>query len=368
MPRDAPSPNRSRTAAPFLRLVVMLVAALAASACGDDPPEPADGAARPGLSRLDDVVRWEREFTLEENEETINVIVRAGLDPRGGFLIADEQEGFARRYDENGRLLAQFAGKGNGPAEFMNLLNVTRLPDGSLAAFDIFQKIAIFDSAGSEVVRTARTPINALHSVVLLDDSLALLGGQGATATGYGDTRVHVWNFRADSVVRSFFSPVLPSPAHTVAAASAGWIGMDRRGDTLAVVFALSDTVYLMTTEGTIVDRIPIPAQALRRLDPDMPLPGRGSGIVGAREWFGAFSLVSDVFWVGETLLVQYQDRKGPAPDWRLVAFRRDGTRLFEVLDTPKLLAVDDDADLLYFVSPDADAPNRWRTARLVVR
>lgn len=366
MPRDATSPNRYRTAAPFLRLVIMLVAALAASACGDDPPEAADGAARPGLSRLDDVVRWEREFTLEENEETINVIVRAGLDPRGGFLIADEQEGFARRYDENGRLLAQFAGKGNGPAEFMNLLNVTRLPDGSLAAFDIFQKIAIFDSAGSEVVRTARTPLAALHSVVLLNDSIALLGGSVPGPSGVRDSRVHRWNVNGDSLEASFFAPALPSRAHVMAAGSAGWIGMDRRADTLAVVFALSDTVYLMTAGGAMVDRIAIPAEGFRRLSPDIEMPGRGGGILAAREWFASFSLVSHVFWLGDTLLVQYQDRNGPEPDWRLVGLTRTGQRIFEVMDSPQLLAVDHSSGLLYFESPDSDLPNVWRAARLV--
>lgn len=345
-----------------LALTAFLTAgAVAVAAC--DSPAP-DGAARPpqtDAGRLDEAVTWVREFPLEENENTINVMVRAGVDPRGGFLIADEQEGYARRYDEGGRLLAQFAGKGAGPDEFTNLLRVLRLRDGTLAAFDIFHKVAFFDSTGQRVLRTTRTPVGPLHSVTLLDDSLVLLAGQH----GSGESRLHVWNLRRDSVVSSFFAPPLPSRAHVIAATTAGWVGVDHHGDTLAVVSSLSDTVYLMTTRGDMLERIPIPSETLRRLDPDKPLPDGRGGIVGAREWFSTFSLISDVFWIGNRFVVQFQDRLGPQPHWRLVGMTRDGQRTFEVVDTPNLLAVDRTSGLLYFVAPNADAPNVWRAARL---
>lgn len=330
---------------------------MALAACGGD-------AERAGT--LDAAVRWERELTLQESDATVNVMVRAELDPRGGFLIADEQEGFARRYDADGRLLAQFAGKGSGPGEFLNLLRVLRLADGTLAAFDIFSKVAFFDSAGGRLVRTARTPVAPLHSVTLLDDSLALLGGQ---VEGDADgRRLHLWNLRSDSLLASFFSPPLPSKAHVMAAGSAGWVGVDRRADTLAVVHSLSDTVYLMTTRGAMLERIPLASRTFRRLDPGKPLPDGRGGIAAARAWFGSFSLISDVFWMGDTFVVQFQDRVGPQPHWRLVGMTRDGRGRFEAVDTPHLLAADRAAGLLYFVSPHSVTPNVWRSARLVGR
>lgn len=347
-----------------------LVPALFLAACGrDSGPARAAAATASAAPRgtLESAVRWERELTLQESDETVNVIVRAQLDPRGGFLIADEQEGFARRYDPQGRLLAQFGGKGSGPGEFMNLLRVLRLPDGTLAAFDIFNKVAFFDSTGTNVVRTARTPVAPLHSVTLLDDSLVVLGGQLADGTE-NDRRIHVWNLKSDSLLASFFTPALPTRAHVMAAGSAGWVGVDQRGDTLAVVSSLADTVYLMTTGGRMLERIPVPSKAFRQLDPERPLPDARGGLVAAREWFGSFSLMSDVFWVGDTFVVQFQDRTGPQPSWRLVGMGRDGRQTFEVVDSPMLLAADKPSGLLYFVSPESETPNVWRAARLVRR
>lgn len=345
---------------PCARLALGLLFSLAA--CGGDAGAAKPADAEPGT--LDGAVEWGREFRLEENDRTVNVSVRASLDPRGGFLVADEQEGFARRYAADGKLLAQFAGKGSGPGEFGNLLRVLRLPDGTVAAFDIFSRVAFFDSAGERLVRTARTPVAPLHSVTLLDDSLVVLGGTHAEGNG-DERRLHVWNFRSDSLVRSFFAPPVLSQAHAIAAATAGWVGVDRRGDTLAVVTSLSDTVYLMTAEGRMLQRIPVPSRAFRRLDPETPLPGRAGGIDEARAWFGSFSLMSDVFWLGDTLLVQFQDRQGREPHWRLVGMTRDGSRLFEVVDTPNLLAVDHASRELFFVSPESETPNVWRSARL---
>jgi hypothetical protein len=314
-----------------------------------------------GEVRLDEAVEWEGELTLDENEQTINVIVRAEVDPRGGFLVADEREGYVRRYDGNGRLLAQFAGRGHGPGEFTNLLRAVRLPDGTVAAFDIFQRAAVFDSAGETLLRTFRTPVGPLHAVKVLDDSLVLLGGQIPP----GRERLHVWDMSRDSVIASFFSPVLPSRAHEMAAGSAGWVGMDVRGDTLAVVTSLSDTVYLVSMQGEVRERIPLPSTGLRRLDPRKPLPDARGGLVAAREWFGSFSLIADIHWIGDTFVVQYQDRVGPTPEWRLIGLTRQGRRTFEVLDAPNLLAVDPAIGLLYFVSPSSVTPNAWRVARL---
>lgn len=346
------------------RLAHLLLALLAAG-CGKDAagePRLADASAG---DRLDDAIVWDREISLEENERTINVVVRADLDPRGGFLIADEQEGFARRYDPTGRLLVQFSGKGVGPAEFPNLLRMIRLPDGTLAGFDVFNKIAYFDSAGARLLRTARSPVGPLHAVLLLSDSVVLLGGHLRPGTAEDRRRLHVWNFRSDTVLSSFFEPPLPSEAHALADRTAGWTAADRRGDTLAVVSSLSDTVYLMSTTGERYEQIPIPARGFRRLDPDTPRPDPRGGLTSVRRWLGSFSLISDVFWLGDTFIVQYQDRTGPQPRWRFVAFGRDGRRKYEVIDSPKLLIADRESGLLYFVSPESVTPNVWRAGRL---
>ncbi len=346
----------------------LLASALAGTACADRPVgEPRLADASVG-DRLDDVMVWERDVTLEESEETINVTVRAAIDPHGGFLIADEREGFARRYDRDGRLLAQFGGKGPGPNEFPNLLSILRLPDGTLAAFDIFNRISFFDPAGEQLLRTTRTPVGPVHSVLLLNDSVAILGGHAAAGGGADGARLHLWNLNADSILASFFSPPLASEAHVLADNTTGWASVDRLGDTLAVVSALSDTVYLTSTSGERYAQISIPARGYRLLDPRLRRPDPKGGTQEIRRWLGSFSLNSDVFWLGGTFIVQYQDRTGPQPKWRFVVFGRDGRRKYEVIDSPKLLMVDRASGLLYFVAPESPTPNVWRVGRLAER
>lgn len=335
---------------------------LAATGC-DRRPEREYPAAPPGLTSLDEAVRWEREFALEENERTINVVVRATIDPAGGFLIADEREGFVRRYSVDGELLSQFGGKGSGPSEFRNVLGALRLSDRRIAVFDGAYKGAVFDSSGSTLLRTFRTPVGPLHAAMLLDDTLALLGGRVVGEAE--DYRLHVWHLKRDSVLRSFFAPALPSEAHRVAAQAAGWVGFDRRGDTLAVVTSLSDTLHLIDLRGTVLERIPIPFRAFRRLDPAMDLP-TGSGDIGeARRWLGSFSMVAHVHWLPEGFVIQYQDRVRPQPDWRVLGMSREGRWLFEVVDSPMLVASQPEDGVLYFVSPQSETPNVWRMARL---
>lgn len=343
------------------RRPVLLVAVILAGACGaaaDAPPR-----AAPGITSLDEALEWEREFTLEENDRTINVAVRAAVDPAGGFLIADEREGFVRRYSMEGRLLAQFGGKGHGPAEFPSVLAARRLSDGRIVVFDVMQRGAIFAAGGDTLLRTFRTPFSRVHAAMVLDDSLALIGAQLPGQAE--DHRLHVWNLERDSLIESFFAPPLPSTAHQMAAGVAGWVEFARRGDTLAVVTSLSDTVYLMTLHGRVLERIAIPSTALRRLDPNMALPGRRDDIGEARQWMSQFSLISHIHWIGDTFIVQYLNLARPEPRWGLIAMRRDGAGLVDAVDTPELFFADPATGLLYLQAPEEPAPNVWRVARL---
>jgi hypothetical protein len=316
---------------------------------------------------LESVVAWHGDIVLEENEDVVNVLAYATADPHGGFLVWDEQEGQIRRYGPQGQLLGHFGRKGQGPKEFQFPRGAIRRASGSIVAFDTYHRGAEFDATGSTVLRTFRTPVGPLHSALLLDDTLALLGGQiGGTSGDAAPERLHVWSLSADRVRRSFFAPLLSSPAHRLAANTAGFVSAALRGDTIAAVFSLRDTIYFFDPHGTARGQMPLPSGHFRRLAPERGLPSAKGGVVGAREWFGSFSLLSNVFWMADgTLIVQYQDRVGTEPRWRLLGVRRDGSRLFEVTDTPYLVTIDQATGWLYFVKPGAPAPNVWSRARL---
>ena len=339
--------------------------ALAAGACGRGHAATAETRGRDeALTALARHVSWQRSVALVENADVVNVLIRATPDPRGGFLVSDEQEDQVRRYGSSGELRLTFGRRGAGPGEFTGLNRAVRLASGELLAVDAMSHVAVFDSVGARLERTFRVPVGPVKLVFQVNDSLLLLGGTRTDARdGDADARLHLWNLRSNRLARSFFPVRVTTEAHRFAANTAGLLGAALRGDTLAVVFALSDSVYLFDLAGRRLGAVPLRAAGLRRFDPAMRLPRMD--LVSAREWFGRFSLVSDVYWLRDgSFLVQYQDRVGVEPHWRLLHAARDGRPLFESRDTPYLVAVDP-ADTLWFVKPGSPTPNEWSAARL---
>jgi hypothetical protein len=335
---------------------------------GCNPPDDAlpHTASSNGFVPLGSALEWTGQFSLEETDDVINVLIYAAVDPRGGYLVADEREGQVRRYADDGRLLSHFGRRGDGPGEFRAALHASRLPSGEVLVLDMFHRGALLDSTATELVRAFSTPVAPLFGAIGVD-SLVLLSGRVADERrGSRETRLHLWNVRTDSLVKSFFSPVIHGAARETAAQMAGFVSADVHDGTVAAVFSLTDTVYLFDMAGEPTGRVAIPAKGFRQLRADSPVPGRDGGIAAGRDWIGSFSLITNVFWLNrDTLLVQYQDRVGPEPQWRLVAMTRAGAALFEAMDTPNLLAVDRRSEEMIFVQPEAEAPNLWARARM---
>ena len=138
---------------------------------------------------------------------------------------------------------------------------------------------------------------------------------------------------------------------------------MAARGDTLAAVFALTDTVYLFDVRGRLLERVPIPFLGFRR--PSEPMPKLAS-LDEYRKWASGFSAISQVFWLADgSFLVLYFDTDGVAPRWRLHHMSRGGRRRFEILDSPQLLAASPAGGSLYFVAPGAETPASWTVGSL---
>ena len=344
------------------------------AACGDaaegrDPravPQPSAAADEAG--ELDRFVRWGRDIDLEENDRALNVFPHMNLDLRGGFLVADQGENQIRRYDRNGRLLARFGRKGEGPGEFSFLIRALPLRSGGILAFNAHDRGVVFDSAG-RVKRTFRMSLQSLYEARLLDDTLVLLAGSLPSPDGVASperARLHVWNLANGKVVRSFFQPRVRGRAHSLAANTAGIVSMSVHHDTIAATFAISDTVYFFDLNGRMLRKVPIPFRHFRPVSERRRLPRPDDDVVAVREWVGTFSFISYLFWLRDgTLLVQYQDRVGIEPHWRLLAMTANGAPLFDIVETPKLLQVDSATDVLYFQKPGSLTPNVWTEAML---
>ncbi|HEY7770045.1 hypothetical protein [Longimicrobium sp.] len=313
--------------------------------------------------KLDDVVTWGPEIRLQESETVITVAPVLHHDPGGGFLVADRREAQGRLYDPAGRLRGQFGARGRGPGEFDGLVAALRLSSGEIAAVDVSGKLAVYDSAGARVLRTWQTEVMPLYDAEVIGGSLLLLVGRGRDKAG---PLLHLFDPRTGRVLRRFHpDPGAPGMARG-SSMTAGFADATVYGDTIALVHSLSDTLSLLSPSGAPLGRIAIPFQHFRSPRASMPRrPTREQ----THAWLSSFSLVSHAFRTGDGgWLIQYQDRDGPAIHWRLLRMSAEGRRLFELRDTPQLLATDPRSGALYFVHPASEVPSVWAVAQLRAR
>lgn len=318
-------------------------------------------APKRAADRIENHLHGVREFNLFESQSVINVTPRVKLDPRGGVLVADASEAQIRRYDEEGDLITAFGRKGNGPGEFLRLATALRIGNqSSVLAVDMSGRMAVFDSAGN-VEQTWQTRLGPVYNADGLGDSLVVLTGRMA---GRGESPlIHLWDLRSARLVRSFFAaPTAPAGLEGTYA-FAGTSDVATRGDTIAAVFALTDTLYLFNGQGALLERIPIPFEEFRK--PKEAIPDLAS-LDEYRQWASRFSAISQVFWASDgSFLIQYYDTDGVQPKWRLLRMTRSGERVFEVVDSPQLLAAGPTDPHLYFVQLGAETPAAWFEARL---
>lgn len=329
-----------------------------AGAGADQSPDAAVGAGI--FDRFVDELAVVRRIELAESQAVVNVTPRVKLDPQGGFLVADASEAQIRRYAANGALVTDFGRKGRGPGEFLRLSTALRTGRDGIVAVEMNGRISRFNATGRLAGTTRQSPLGPVYNATLVGDTLLVLAGR---LGGRGDTPLlHVWSLRGETLVRSFFrAPPAPNGLEGTYA-FAGTADVTARGDTLAAVFALSDTVYLFDASGRTLEKIAIPFRGFRR--PSERMPVRAS-IDEYRSWASRFSAISQVFWEPDgSFLVQYFDTNGVEPSWRLLRMTRRGELRFELKDSPQLLAVAPSGRELYFVRPGAETAASWIAAR----
>jgi hypothetical protein len=328
------------------------------AACGNEPrhrrTEP------PPLASIQSVVTWHRDLTLEENQHVINVSPWVSADSLGTFLVADGMEQQLRSYAPDGRLRHTFGRRGSGPGEFQHLTRATRLSDGTILAPDMMGQVTRFGPEGSRVVQTTRSGLGPIYDVAVLDDSsVAIVGRKGGRMDS---PLIHVWDLGRGRIVRSFFPAPQGPRGFASAYAFTGFADVAVRGDTLATIFALEDTVRLFLRDGREAGKIPVRFGGFhpieQPLSPNLP-PDQ------FQRWLGSFSTVTDLFWLRSSgFLVQYMDQHGSDRTYSLLRMDRHGRKLWEVAGSPRLLAVTPQ-DSLVFVKPGAEAPNTWSIAAL---
>lgn len=316
---------------------------------------------------LEDLIQPTRTIAVQENDTVLNVTPSVTFDPSGGFLVADPREDQVRRYAPSGSLLWHAGRSGDGPGEFRQPNRIVRLPDGDILVADFDRRFTLFTPRADSVIRVVDTPFTRIEDLDVLNDSLLLVSAL-AQRNLFGP-RLHVWDFRHDSVITSFFSPFQSSPNKT-AAATADWANASVHGDTIAAVFSVSDSVYFFSREGVRLAAVPLPSARFRRVP--ARAPDRNLDPLRRAQWFASFDYVSSVNWLSSGDLLVLYESLGPSPDlprtWHLLLLSSSGRGIAEVEKAPLLLAVESgpERDSLLFVSTDAEVPDRWTLATLV--
>ena len=319
----------------------VLGAIVALVACGGEAPFES-------IQSLDQVLIWEEVIALEETEEAINVSPNFSFDSEGGFLVADGSEQQFRHYDPSGHLLGAYGKNGDGPGEFGQPAAAAELHGGDLLAVDWDGRYTRFRPDGG-MVAAGRFPVYGITDLLVISEAVILLAGR--LQSNAGEEHLHILDLSSGQVVRSFFEPPPREPSSS--------LRVCELGSQFAAVYGLSDSLYVFDRDGRDEGRYQLPGPYFRPYaDPlDWPPPP---------EWFRSFTWAWDVYCLSdESVLVQYYEaREAGGPAFHLSRLDTHGAFSFEILNTPRLVAVSSDGRKLAFLDPEAEAPNRLRIAR----
>jgi hypothetical protein len=365
-PRARSAPSTRLRSNGILFFTILLSASCTAASCQNGHLNTSQAAAAVGgqssTDVLDDHVTRVRNIVFRDS--TASAAVQVFLEPGGGFLVADAGQSQIRAYSAGEELLWTAGRSGEGPQEFKQLRFALRTSSGAVIALDITGKLSFFDAAG-RFLRTVSTGLSPAYNFRLIDDSTLLLSGR--LRGDLNTPLLHIWDLRSDSITASFFPVPAHDPAFDEAYRLNGWASVALLGgDSIAAIFPLSDTLYLFRTDGTEAGKLKLP------LDYYVPIrtPGAENDTPEAEvAWRSSYSSLSQVFGSPDgSIFVQYYKSDGFEPVWGLSRFSLQNGRLekeFEVVDSPRLLAISPRDSSLYFLSADDLESTEWFVASL---
>jgi hypothetical protein len=345
-----------------LGLLIVLTASCSAASCqGGAAGASVAMQAGGGRQTLDAHFAWEDSLVFTDS--AASAAIQAYFDPAGGFVVADGGQSQLRVYTDRARLLWAAGHKGRGPGEFQQLQSAVRVPSGEVVALDDRGRLSIFAPPG-KLVRTVSTGLDPAYNLWLLDDSTMLVSGR--REEDKHSRLLHVWDLRRNRIRASFF-PVPPhDSAFDVAYQFSGWASAALVGrDSLAIVFPLSDTLYLYTTGGHELQKFRLSLDNYRRLREPAP---RDETPEAEIRWRNSYTRISQVLrGPGRSVYVQYFNLDGVEPVWGLARFSLDEGRLhkeFEVPQAHRLLGVSPRDFRHYFLRADLMESTVWSIGR----
>lgn len=316
------------------------------------------------VTSIEDVVEWLEPLILEETPAALNSEPRLAIDPLGGYLVTDAQASQVRVYDADGSLITYFGREGDGPGEFRNLRGVARLPSGQLSTVDFRGRLAIWTSAGL-LIRDSRPAIRGVMGITPLGGSRVALVLSPVAA--WTDSLDVPWVRLLDTEPLTLGAEVLSLPLTQANVSLVSSVGGDVNptlGSRFGLTWTTFDSLWVVDLrEPAHVEAIHLESNAL----------GLNTQLVDRHD--------RDAF-VDWMLTATFPGAVFPVPDggWLIGLFRRrpsaglvsgllrvdaQGRRLWELDESPHLVASDPGRGILYFAESSGLEPNRFERARL---
>lgn len=341
------------------RLLILFVAGVVGTAGAESSTSDQRVPPEAPIRQFDDVFERVATVTLFETDSVINVTPVVRLDPEGGLLVADDSEMKIRRYSETGELVWQFGREGPGPLEFSGPTVAVRLNSDSILAMDGIRKGVVWSESSRELRSQIANDFPKVVDADPLGDSVLVSTHPVPDGQGRSEPALHIVDLEDGEVVRSFFSPPVNRYTSRVLQ-MAGWTQSDIRSQVVATVFAFVDTVYIHDLAGVLTRKIPLPTSHFTRWD---DVPEKGASVMG---WLFRHTFASEVHWLSDDrLLVQFEEFENNVPKWRLISLRLDGTGDWQILNSPRLHAVDPTSGRFYFEDPNELEPSHLFVAEL---
>jgi hypothetical protein len=328
------------------------------------------------------------QLDLFESGSVVNVFPQAVVD-FGAIWITDSTEAQVRKYTRSGKLLLSFGVRGEGPGELSSpiqalplssdtllVVDQGRLPRFGLGLYEVSASSASFlgyvnpDDAASRFLMGRRLPDGRIVMGSAADPNRMPMGVSVGRIRSDVDSTTE--NFIADFEAIDINNSIPAEMIDTYRRVSPGLTVIDVQGTRLAAASAFQDTIHVhsLPEEGP-ASTFPLPTNDFRQM-PALSAEGFSAA------WRASYSGIADLFVVSDdVIVVQYNDLYFRDPEQRnfqgleatysLVGVSLDGSPLFQIKNTPRLLAWDNSTQQFLGYRETDSLPNQmaWYSLRL---
>lgn len=285
---------------------------------------------------------------LQESDSTLVVAPYLTVGHERDLWIADALEQRILRYDRDGRLIRAFGRKGSGPGEFVAPMRVLPLGSDSVLVVDPGKGAVVLDHFGRQL-GTFEVPLGTLTDAVLVGPTRVAIAGRSLTTQS--GQRVALLSLASGTVEALLVSPGLPQELQLLEA-SFGFVKLAARGDTLAAIHSLLDSIWIRNPDGSVAVLPLRPREVRPALPTDYLRRSR-------REVVRELRRHHDLFWLPDgRFLIQSVTGGAGEEEWHLSLFEVTGDEIESWPTAPRMMGLRGDTAI--FVDPTALAPNRW--------